>query len=319
MKKFLLTGAFMIGAFSLVSVSEAYAYDLYVDKDSSSSTEDGTQGNPYKTISAAVLKAESNLSGQRSIYISNGTYTESFEINEEMSLTGESKNLTIINGHGKSKTVDIEATSTISNLTIMEGYVGIYVNAGAGATIKKCKILKTEKMGVEIESSSTSDSEKVTISGSDISKGEGKGFYIKKRRILIEDNDIEDNEEEGIDIRSGVKGKIKKNTIAKNGESGIELIVGKSDLKITGNKIKSNSASGIANQFYKDSKKLGEVLIEKNKISKNDSYGVRCSAPSGGNVPKNYWIKSIDLVRNIFSGNDNIFAKRCDFSIALKK
>ncbi|EKD58406.1 MAG: hypothetical protein ACD_56C00136G0006 [uncultured bacterium] len=320
MKKYFLSYVFSMILLGFISLTaHAAAYDIHVNQASTSGSEDGTEANPYQTISAAVSKAETMPDGQRNIFIANGTYNEELSLNASMSLTGEDKNYTIINGHGKNKTIEINETSDISNLTVAEGYVGIYVGENAGAKIKSCKILKTEKMGIEIENSSTSNSKKVTVTKSDVSKGEGKGFYIKKRRISIEDNTVEDNEEEGIDIRSGVKGSIKKNTIASNGESGIELVVGSSGLKITSNKIKKNSASGISNQFYKESKKVGDILISKNRIQKNDNYGVQCATPSGGNVPNNYWTKSIDLARNIFSGNSTPFAKRCGFPIALKK
>ncbi|KKR11808.1 MAG: hypothetical protein UT41_C0006G0003 [Candidatus Wolfebacteria bacterium GW2011_GWC2_39_22] len=318
MKKTLLFSLFSVLIISLASASQASAYDIYVNQASSSETENGTQTDPFKTITAATAKAETMPDGQRNIFIANGTYTENLVLAASMSLTGENKNTTIINGNGENHTLEITATSDISNLTVSEGYVGIYIDKNAGAKIKSCKISKTEKMGIEIEESSTSNSNKVTVTKSDISKNEGKGFYIKKRKILIEDSTVEDNDEEGIDIRSGVKGTIKKNTIAKNGESGIELVTGKSGLKITSNKIKNNSASGISNQFYKESKKIGDIQISKNRIQKNDNYGVQCATPSGGNVPNNYWTKSIDLSKNIFSNNGSIFAKRCGFIIAKK-
>lgn len=317
MKKLFYLFAFSSLLFT-VNSSRALAYDIYVDDSSSSQTEDGSQENPFKTISAAITFAE-GTSDKRSIFIFNGTYNENFEINKALSLTGESKDGTIINGHGKDKTINIKETSSISSLTVSEGYTGIFVSAGAGATITDCRITESEKMGIEIEKSSTSNSEKVTVRDCDISNGDGKGFYINKRRVLIENNNVINNDEEGIDIRAGAKGKIKKNTIAKNGESGIELIVGSTGLKISSNKIKGNSASGIAHQFYKDSKKTGSIKLEKNKIQKNDNYGILCATPSGGDPKPNYWTKSIDLARNIFSSNGTNYSKRCGFPIALKK
>lgn len=318
MKKMFSLVFLLFLATSLSSYCQAAAYDVYVNRNSTSVTEDGSQENPYKTISAAVAAAESKPSDQRKIFIANGSYAENVAVNETMSLTGESALGTIIDGQGASQAVRINKTSSISNLTVLKGHTGIYVSPGAGATIRSAKILEAAKVGIEIEDSSAADSEKVTITNSDISKSTGKGFYIKKRRILIENNNIENNDEEGIDIRSGVKGSIKKNTISKNGESGIEVVVGSTGLKITSNKIKSNSASGISHQFYKDSKKTGSIKLKKNSIQKNDNYGLQCATPSGGDAPKNYWTKSIELVRNILSGNDKPFAKRCGFSTSKK-
>ncbi len=319
MKKTLLLAILTLALSGLTSPSHASAFNIYVNQASVSVTEDGSQANPFKTISAAITDAQSKASDQRDIFISNGTYSENLIINESLSLTGENNAATIIDGHGKTHSIEINKTSSLSNLTVSKGYTGVYIAAGAGATLKDLKILRTEKMGVEIAKSTTSDSEEVTITDSDISKGDGKGFYINKRRITIQNNDIEDNDEEGIDIRSGVRGTIKKNTISKNGESGIELVVGSSDLKISKNKIKSNSASGVSHQFYKDSKKIGNIRLEDNRIQKNDNYGLQCATPSGGNPSKSYWTKSIDLKKNVFSLNGTMFAKRCGFPVALKK
>lgn len=319
MKKLLLLLAIVFLNLAFTWTASASTYDIYVDQNSTSSTEDGSQENPFKTISAAISEAEKKDSeDQRDIFISNGTYHEEIKINASMTLTGEDKKLTIIDGDGASNTIEIDETSEISNLTVQGGNVGIYVSEDAGAKIKSCKILEAKKIGIEIEKSSTSSSKEVEVTKCEIADGDGKGFYIKKRKVLIEDNEVIDNEEEGIDIRAGVKGKIKKNTISKNGESGIELIVGGSKLKITGNEIKSNSASGIANQFYKDSKKLGSIEIEKNKVQKNDNYGILCSTPSGGDPKSGYWTKSIDLIRNIFNRNGKTYATRCGFPMSMK-
>lgn len=313
MKKLLGFCFFSVLLMTQFSVAKASAYDIYVNKNSTSTTEDGSENNPFKTISAALTLSQTKSPDQRDIFISNGEYKEKLTLNKSCTITGESKTGTIINGTGHDRAIEIKETSSLKNLKVFGGHANIYVAAGSGATIKSCVIEKAGKIGIEIAKSSTSNSEKVTITDCDIIKGDGKGLYINKRRISVENNKITDNDEEGIDIRAGVKGTIKKNTISKNGESGIELIVGSSDLKITNNKIKSNSASGISNQFYKDSKKLGSIELEKNTIQKNDNYGVQCASPSGGDSPKNYWSKSIDLIKNIFSGNSKSFAGRCEF------
>lgn len=319
MKKISFLGLCFILAGLTLSPVKADSYDIFVNQASSSETQDGSQENPYKTIAAAITAAKEKPSDQRHIFISNGTYMENLILDSSVSLTGESNTSTIINGIGSSKTIEIDKTSSLSRLHIINGHEGVYISPGAGAEITSCKIENAQKIGIAIIKSSTSNSEKVTVSNSDISSGDGKGFYINKRKVEIVNNNISNNEEEGIDIRAGVKGSIKKNTISKNGESGIELIVGSSSLKITSNKIKGNSANGIANQFYKESKGSGKITLTKNRIQSNDDYGVQCTAPSGGKSPKNYWTKSIDLARNIFSKNKTPIAKRCGFPIALKK
>lgn len=313
MKKFSRTLPFLLAAFFMFAWgASASAYDLYVNSSNTTDTEDGTEANPFNTISEATTAATS-LSGEPSILIKNGTYAERVNIESPLSLVGESKDGVIIDASGRDRGISVEAKAFIKNLTVKKGYSSIYIAENSGAKIEDVTIKESKKNGIEIKKGSTGNSTKVTLKDSEISESEGKGMYIQKRKVDIQNNTITKNDEEGIDIRAGVSGTIKKNTITKNGESGIELVLGSTKLKITSNTIKNNGASGITNQFYKENKKKGDVAISKNKIRNNDSYGLNCQTPSGGDPIKGYWQKSITLLKNIFSGNDKNYAGVCKF------
>jgi len=313
MKKSNRAVSFLLAGISMLAWSaSAYAYDLYVNASNTTGTEDGTEANPFNTIGEAVTAAVA-LSGQPSVFIKNGTYAERVNIESPLSLIGESEKGVIIDASGNDKGISVEADAYIQNLTVKKGYSSIYISEDAGAEIKDTTIKESEKNGIEIRKGSSGDSTKVTLKDSEISESGGKGMYIQKRKIDIQNNTITKNDEEGIDIRAGVRGNIKKNTITKNGESGIELVLGSTKLKITSNTIKNNDASGITNQFYKENKKNGDVSISKNKIRNNDSYGLNCQAPSGGDPIKGYWQKSVNLLKNIFSGNGKNYAGVCKF------
>ena len=104
-------------------------------------------------------------------------------------------------------------------------------------------------------------------------------------------------------MRAKVKGKIKDNRIYDNGESGIEVIVGKADLKISKNEIKNNEASAISTQFYPEDDVLGEIKIKKNNLARSEKYGVNCNNPSGGSYGLNYFKDSVSLIENTYFGN----------------
>lgn len=308
----------LIAGISMLAWSaSASAYDLYVNASNTTGTEDGTETNPFNTIGEAVTAA-ATLSGQPSIFIANGTYAEGVDIDSPIKLFGESRDGVIIDASGKKMGISIDADSDIEKLTVKKGRYGIYVSENSSADINDVKITESKDAGVQISKSSTGDSEKVTLKDSEISESGGKGMYIQKRKIDIQNNTITKNDEEGIDIRAGVRGTIKKNTITKNGESGIELVLGSTKLKITSNTIKNNDASGITNQFYKENKKKGEISIFKNKIRNNEKYGLNCQTPSGGDPIKGYWQKSVNLLKNIFSGNNKNYAGVCKFEEAKK-
>ncbi|KKP57532.1 MAG: Erp42 protein, partial [Candidatus Moranbacteria bacterium GW2011_GWF1_34_10] len=97
--------------------------------------------------------------------------------------------------------------------------------------------------------------------------------------------------------------------------SGIEVILGKSELSILNNEIKKNKSSGIAAQFYTDTDKVGDVNIKNNIITGNSNYGLDCKAPSGGEGrPKGYWEKSMDLSSNkIIENKKKDIAGSCKF------
>ena len=303
MKKILLSALVIIFGIQGISPASANSYDIYVDKDNETGVEDGSADNPYNTIAEGITAALENDKESRKIYIASGEYEEQVIVGKYVKLYGKDKNRVIINGKNNKYAVKMKDHSALKNIQVYKGKSGILIDENAKASIKNSKIKSSKKIGIEILKSNRNDSEKVTVKDSKIYKSDGKGFYIKKGKVELVDNKICDNDEEGIDIRSHVKGKIKDNRIYGNGESGIEVIVGKSDLKISKNEIKSNDASAISAQFYPEDSALGDIEIKKNGLARSDKYGIDCSNPSGGHFSSNYWNKSISLSGNTYFGN----------------
>lgn len=302
--------------FPLTNIS-ADDYDIYVDINNTSGTEDGSESNPFNTIGEAIASAENNDAENRKIYVSNGEYAENINLTDNIELYGENKNETVINGDNFSTVVTMDNKTILKNIKIYKGKIGISIEKNSKATIDKVKIQKFEKIGINIEESSKKRT--VTIKDCEIYDGEGKGIYIKKSNYAkIYDNEIYDNNEEGIDVRSSAKGRISDNKIYKNGESGIELIVERSKMDIDKNKIYKNSSSGIALQAYKGGlSSVSDNAIEKNKITSNKKYGFDCATPSDleNNKPV-LWSQSVTPKNNTILNNKlGIFANRCQFKV----
>ncbi|MEA2007153.1 MAG: right-handed parallel beta-helix repeat-containing protein [Patescibacteria group bacterium] len=294
------------------------SYDIYVDASNDSGTEDGTSANPYNTISEGISAALLNDEDGREVYVANGEYQEQVHVEEDVELFGEDRSNTIIIGRDRddddfSYAVKMEHGTKIEDFTVKYGNTGILVEEDSRATIEHCKIKSFDKIGVEVLSADRNNKKIFTMEDCKIYKGDGKAMYIRKRKIDIRDNKIYDNEEEGIDLRSKVKGKIYDNEIYDNGESGIEFEMRKTKLKIKGNKIKSNDSSAITAQ-YRGKNEGGEVLIEDNKLKKNDEFALSCNNPQGGVPPVYYFSSSITMLENALSKNDSgSYAPMCQF------
>lgn len=293
----------------------AEEYNIFVDKNNTSGIEDGTEANPFDTIGEALTLASANEPENRKIYVKNGEYLESIELPEEAEIYGESKNDTILNGDGYNATVTMQNRNKLKNIKVYKGKYGISIEKNSKVEISQVKIQKSEKIGINIEESSKK--RLVEIKDCEIYDSEGKGIYIKKSNYArIYDNEIYDNEEEGIDVRGSAKGSIKSNEIYKNGEGGIELIVERSKMDIDKNKIYKNSASGIALQAYKGGlSSVSDNGIEKNKISSNKHYGIKCDTPSNLKTAKPVlWSQSATLKNNTIEKNkQGLFSNICHF------
>lgn len=287
----ILSGVFILsGSFLLFLSAEAGSYDYYVDG-SYSGDEEGSKEKPFSKISDAI---EAGGSGSK-IFIKKGEYDEDIAVGKGVGMYGESRNKVFLSGG-----IEMKDNSLISGLTVEGGTTAILIDSDASAEIDDCTIKKFGKIGVD----ATIGNGKVVVKNSSIYGGEGKGIYVQQgRKIEIYGNDVYGNGEEGIDVRAKVDGFIKGNSLYDNGESGIEIIIGSSNVLISGNNIRKNGASGIASQFYVETKKTGEINIKNNKIIGNKKYGLDCGLPSGGKPDASYWSDSINLLENSMEDN----------------
>lgn len=281
---------------------DAESYALYVDEKYEGS-EKGTQGSPYASIAAALKKAEK---GDR-IYLKKGEYQGGFKLPEGVGLVGEDRDSVVIEGK-----ITVADKSSLENLTASGGRTAILVEEDASFLLAKSNVREATKIGIDIPPGNG----KVIVKNSRIYSN-GKGLYIQRgNKLEISGSEIFRNSEEGIDIRDKVDGFIQGNDIRENGESGIEIILGDTDMTISANSIVGNKSSGIAAQYYEAFNGIGELIIKKNTIKRNLSFGLKCNMPSGGKPSRDYWDKSMTLDDNVFDGNAHgKFSERCRLTL----
>jgi len=93
----------------------------------------------YPTIQDAINNA---VDGD-AIYVKVGTYYENVVVNKTILLVGESRENTIIDGKGIGKVLELKVDGIlVSNFTITNGEVGIYLSASEGDNIEENIFIK---------------------------------------------------------------------------------------------------------------------------------------------------------------------------------
>jgi len=259
---------------------------------------DGSESDPFGSLADAIDELKEK--GGKTIFMSKGTYASAVTLPKGAQLIGSDAKDVFLTG-----ILRMEDKSKLSRVTL--NTIGLVIAGDADVTIEKIQIKKVIGTGIGAEPGNGT----ITIRDSVID-GARKGMYIQAgREIRFEDIEVVNVAEEGIDIRQNVSGSIRKSIFKNNGESGIEVVLGSADLLIEANILSGNGASGIAAQFYIESKKTGNVRIQNNTLSKND-WGIDCKAPQGKMESKFYFLNSMTVTGNTFLENkDGEIANRC--------
>ena len=104
-------------------IKENLDNNIYVSTEGDDDNGNGSQSNPYVSVSKAVEKYNSSVNSN--IFIKNGNYsfTDTVILNKTINITGESSTGVILNGNHQNYLfkVNNKATVYLSNLTLMNG------------------------------------------------------------------------------------------------------------------------------------------------------------------------------------------------------
>lgn len=224
-----------IGNLFIIRLSVATPVTIYVDDSNTAGPWDGSQNYPYQTIQQAIAVANAG----DIVYVLSGLYNENVVITKNLTLTGENKDTTYIDGGGAGHTVhagvienDIEVH--VSDFTIRNagggGFDCIHYSYIVNGDIVNNKILNSQ---------------------------EGEGISIDHCFSLsIRSNVISNNNVAGISLTESEENTIQENTIQEN-QKGIHVYYS-SHNTITQNIIRQSTIYGVYisqssnNTFYKN-------------------------------------------------------------------
>jgi len=132
---FIIIGSFL-SVFDIVTV-KANSSTIFVDDDNVYGPWDGTPEHPYQNITSGLEHALVN----DTIFVHNGTYYETIYVNKSISLVGEDKHGTIIDGNFTGHVVSITADNVnVTSFTIRNPGQDIPVYWGASVNASNCNI-----------------------------------------------------------------------------------------------------------------------------------------------------------------------------------
>jgi len=257
----------------------------------------------YPTIQGAVNAANSG----DTVYVRAGTYYEHVTIDKSISLIGEDKYNTIIDGNNDGIVVTVTAHNVkITGFTAQNSgsYSGIYV--GSSGNNISCNIITDNRDGIYLYSSFNN-----TISGNNIVANFDNGirFYISSNNSIYENN-ITNNEQDGMSLLGTADNLCRNNIISRNN------IMANNDGSI---RVRHSSNNVISENNITDIGWVGIVLAysSENNISGNNVRGINnnyCGIQlyyssydiiSGNNITNNgHGIHLYFSSYNIISGNN---------------
>ncbi|MEW6617882.1 MAG: right-handed parallel beta-helix repeat-containing protein [bacterium] len=279
-RNLLINGQISNIEFKMVSTQ---SLTIYVNRDNTSGTENGSLEFPYTTINRGV----DNCFKGGTVFVSSGIYNEAIYINKSISLIGQGANVCTITttGLGYVNAVTFDgAGGTITGFTIREaGWDGIYCINNANPTITNNTISESRLLGVHCNNSSP------TITNNTISKNGGNGGIrcCNNSSPTITNNIISGNGRHGISCEYSSP-TITNNTISENVEDGILCF--NSSPTITNNTILKNLNYGIHCKYN------SFPTITNNIISGNRYAGIYCDYSSSPFITNNI------IVRNRYHG-----------------
>ena len=254
----------------------------------------------FPTIQAAI----NNATDGDTVFVYNGTYQENLVLNKSVTLVGEDKAITIVDGGGVGTVLYVSANNvSIINFTIRNGgsstpasgisvisnyvnikentvansYFGIHLANSKGNVISNCSILGNQ-VGVSLESSVNN---------------------------VLESNNVTDNDDIGVHLHYSSSNVVQRNSVSGNGSYGIYL------QHSSNNTLNGNLVTGRQNGIFLDSSG-NNTLSNNSMISNQYNFGVSANRLSDfiqnvdtSNIvngkPVYYLVNQKDLLINSYS------------------
>ncbi len=230
----------------------------------------------YSTIQDAINAANPG----DTVFVYNGTYYENLIVNQTITLIGENKNTTIINGGGTEDVIWVQSNwVTITDFSI--------VNSGPNP----------------VDAGLFISSDYVNVTNNRITNNE-KGIYINKssNNNIIDSNNISNNGVHGINLMRSLNHNITNNIITSN-LNGIILDDSKNHYnRIINNNVSGNTYYGISLWMSDNNTIIDNIisnndegirgssdfnLVKNNTISQNNLYGINLGGSSYNNILNN--------------------------------
>ena len=244
---------------------------VYVDDDFT----DDLENHRWDSIQEGINDAGDGYT----IFVHNGTYYENVVVNKSLTLKGENRNNTIIDGVGSGEVIRVTANNCVINgFTVRNGgYCGMELYYSSNNTITG-NTISSNGRGIYL----TNHSSHNTIAKNMILHNRYSGisiFYININNTIIANN-ISNNGGDGIFLRDyNDNNVIMNNNIVSNNGDGIYLLWSCDYNNITGNTVLNNGMRGI---YIKD---LGDHnIIMNNNISSNMGDGILLHWGSDRNI-----------------------------------
>ena len=238
-----------------------------------------TVPDDYPTLQEAINSANEG----DTIYVKSGTYYEHITIGKSLTITGEDRDTTIIDGSLNGTAVRIDADNVqINEFTIRNGYRGIYILNSDGNTVSQNNITRNKFEGLVIENSANN-----LVTNNLIGFNGGNGVYIfNASNTTLQSNTIASNSLTGVYMEASSSDTVRNNTLSNNTIFGIRLD-DSNNISIVGNTISRNEHAGInffnliESVFYHNN-----LVNNAEQTSSDDSPNAWDNGyPSGGN----YW------------------------------
>lgn len=275
-------------------------------------------GEDFETIQQAINDPDTLVG--HTILVDEGIYYENLVVNKSISLVGEDKFNTTVDGGGRGTVINVTASFVeIANLTIQHGgsRYGIYIHRPSERNTISYNIVKNNSIGIWLNASDNN-----ILYGNDCDANDFDGIFLKGSNKNVLSENIARNNEFGIWIEASTDNSISFNNASDNRNSGFYMKIS-SDNQFTDNialdgqfgfwiekstrNIFSNNVVSCGPESY------GFTLIDSdnNTMSRNSAsdnfLGVRLDESSSGNriFHNNFFNNNLTLRGFLHNSLDN--------------